>query len=220
MADWFPMPEPTHETIGVPQPAILTLLDAGRFHGEVLDVGCGPGALTIHVAERGYSAVGLDLSGSAIDVARGEAHRRGLRGAQFYVADATAFTGFDGRFGTVIDSALFHTLPPSCRAGYQAAIVRAAAPGASYFVLAFDRGGMPDGVPVSAVTAEELHDVVAAHWAVDDVRPALIHGGQMPDVAHAVAPPVADVEGGCSSRPVVISSDRPFPAWLLAAHLE
>ncbi|MFD3458326.1 class I SAM-dependent methyltransferase [Nocardia fluminea] len=220
MPTWQPAPEPEHTTIGIPQPDLLALVDSGRFHGEVLDVGCGTGALTVHLAQRGYRALGVDLSESAIRTAREAATGRGLTGAAFEVADVTALTGFDGRFGTIVDSTLFHTLPPSFRRRYQESIVRAAAPRAAYFVLAFDRAGLPADIPVAAVTAEELREAVCASWVVDDIRAAHIHaetGCALKDVVPAtdrVAP------ARTHSEPVVISSDRPFPAWLLSAHLE
>jgi hypothetical protein len=47
------------------------------------------------------------------------------------VADISAFTGYDRRFGTIVDSTLFHSIPAQLREGYQQSIVRAAAPGAS-----------------------------------------------------------------------------------------
>ena len=52
--------------------------------------------------------------------------------------------------------------------------MRAAAPGASYFVLVFDRAGMPDG-PANPVTDDELRDVVSKYWVIDEIRPARIH---------------------------------------------
>src|SRR6185369_14133666 len=99
-------------SIGEPQPEIAALIAAGRFHGDVLDAGCG------------------------------EAAKRGLTNAAFEVADISSFTGYDGRFNTIVDSTLFHSMPVELRDGYQQSIVRAAAPGASYFVLVFDKAGM------------------------------------------------------------------------------
>ena len=53
--------------------------------------------------------------------------------------------------------------------------MRAAAPGASYFVLVFDRAGMPDDGPANPVTEDELRDVVSKYWVIDEIRPARIH---------------------------------------------
>src|ERR1700712_848856 len=162
-------------SIGEPQPEIAALIAAGRFHGDVLDAGCGEAATALALAEQGYTTVGLDQSATAIELARAEAARRGLTGATFAVADISAFTGYDGRFGTIVDSTLFHSMPVELREGYQESIVRASAPGASYFVLVFDRTSMPSSGPVNPVTEQELRDVVGKYWVIDEVRPARIH---------------------------------------------
>lgn len=98
-------------SIDEPQPEIRALIDAGICHGDVLDAGCGEAAVSMYLAERGVTTVGLDQSPTAIELARTEAARRGLRTAAFEVADISAFTGYDGRFGTIIDSTLFHSMP-------------------------------------------------------------------------------------------------------------
>jgi SAM-dependent methyltransferase len=41
-----------------------------RSRGPVLDVGCGPGRLTIALTERGVPALGVDISRAAIDLVR------------------------------------------------------------------------------------------------------------------------------------------------------
>src|SRR6201993_1520714 len=161
-------------SIDEPQPELAALIDQGKFHGDVLDVGCGEAAVSLRLAELGYTTVGLDLLPPAIDLARAEAAKRGLTNASFEVADISSFTGYDGRFGTIIDSTLFHSIPVELREGYQRSIVRAAAPGASYFALVFDRAGMPDG-PANPVTAGELREVVKRYWVVDEIKPARIH---------------------------------------------
>jgi SAM-dependent methyltransferase len=193
-------------SIGEPQPEIRALIDAGKVHGDVLDAGCGEAATSMYLAERGFTTVGLDMSPTAIDLARAEAKRRGLTTASFEVADISSFSGYDGRFGTIIDSTLFHSMPVELRDGYQQSIVRAAAPGASYIVLVFDRDKLPDG-PGNPVTEEELRAVVSKYWAIDDVRPAHIHA-VFPDV-----PLPFDVRDEGNGR-------KSVPAWLLTAHLE
>ena len=94
-------------------------------------------------------------------MARQEAVRRGLTTASFEVADITSFTGYDGRFGTIVDSTLFHSMPVEQRDAYQQSIVRAAAPGASYFVLVFNRSKQPEGELPNPVTEGELREVVS-----------------------------------------------------------
>src|SRR6201999_723322 len=88
--------------------------------------------------------------------------------------DISDFDGYDGRFGTIVDSTLFHSMPVESREGYQRSIARAAAPGGAYFVLVFDRAGVP--IPgTNAVSEDELRETVSRHWIVDDIRPARIH---------------------------------------------
>lgn len=93
-------------SIGEPQPGLAALIEQGKFHGDVLDVGCGEAAISLTLAERGHTTVGLDLSPTAIDLARREAQKRGLTNVSFEVADISSFTGYDGRFGTIVDSTL------------------------------------------------------------------------------------------------------------------
>ena len=162
-------------SLGEPQPEIAELIAAGKFHGEVLDAGCGQAAVSLHLAESGYTTVGLDQSPTAIALARAAATERGLTNASFEVADISAFTGYDGRFGTIVDSTLFHSMPVELRDGYQQSIVRAAAPGASYFVLVFDRAAVPVSPLVDSVTADELGGLVGKYWIIEELRPARIH---------------------------------------------
>jgi SAM-dependent methyltransferase len=195
-------------SIGTPQPELSALIDQGKFHGDVLDVGCGEAAISLTLAELGHNTLGLDLSPTAIELARREAEKWGLTKATFEVADISNFTGHDGRFGTIVDSTLFHSIPVELREGYQQSISRAAAPGASYFALVFDKAGAPGG-PINAVTAEELRDAVSKYWVVDEIRPARIY---------------ANLPDGSADMPFVGVRDEPdglksVSAWLLSAHL-
>lgn len=195
-------------SIGEPQPELATLIAEGKFHGDVLDVGCGEAAISLYLAEHGHTTVGLDSSPTAIDLARREAARRGLANASFDVADISDFTGYDGRFGTIVDSTLFHSIPVEAREGYQRSIVRAAAPGASYFVLVFDKAAIPEGPPF-AVTADELREVVSKYWVIDEIKPARLHAVFPDEFPGFGGVPLRDEPGGRKSA----------AGWLLSAHL-
>lgn len=199
-------------SIGEPQPEIAALIEAGKVHGDVLDAGCGEAATALYLAERGYTTVGLDLAPTAIELARAEAARRGLTNATFEVADISDFGGYDGRFGTIIDSTLFHSMPVHLREGYQRSIVRAAAPGAGYFVLVFDAAGVPAMGPANPVTEDELRDIVGRYWQIDEVRPARIHANLPPQATTAGEMGFIDVRDEPGGR-------KSVPAWLLCAHL-
>ncbi|MEZ0385334.1 MULTISPECIES: class I SAM-dependent methyltransferase [Mycobacteriaceae] len=195
-------------SIGEPQPELATLIEQGKFHGDILDVGCGEAAISLHMAERGHTTVGIDLSPTAIDLARAEAAKRGLTNATFEVADISNFTGYDGRFGTIVDSTLFHSIPVEARDGYQRSIVRAAAPGASYFVLVFDKAAVPEGPPF-AVTDDELRDIVSKYWVIDEIKPARLHAVFPDDFPGFGGVPLRDEGNGRKSA----------AGWLLSAHL-
>jgi SAM-dependent methyltransferase len=200
-------------SIGEPQPEIKALIDAGRIHGDVLDAGCGEAATALHLAELGFTTVGLDSSETAIELAKAEAAKRGLTNASFDVADISTFTGYDGRFGTIIDSTLFHSMPVELREGYQQSILRAAAPGASYFVLVFDAAGMPTDGGAHPVTEDELRDVVGKYWEIDEIRQARIHAN-VPDAFAELFKSF----GGTDIRDEP-NGRKSVGAWLLSAHL-
>jgi len=152
-------------SIGAPQPELAALLDAG----------CGEAALSLELAARGHTVVGLDCSAAAVAAATATAAERGLTTATFAQADLTEFGGYDGRFSTIIDSGLLHALPVDRRQAYLRAIHRAAAPNARLFILTFAERPFGDGHGPDGFTAEELRDTVGVLWTVDEIRPAKLY---------------------------------------------
>ncbi len=197
--------------IGEPQPELAALIAAGKVRSDVLDAGCGHAELSLSLAAGGYTVVGLDISPTAIAAANRAAQERNLRTASFAQADITSFTGYDGRFNTVIDSTLFHSLPVEARHNYLHAVQRASAPGASFYVLVFAKGAFPAGLETkpNEVDEAELRDVVAAHWSVDEIRPAFIHANipSGPGAPFELPPHELDQQGRMK-----------LPAYLLTAH--
>ncbi len=197
--------------IGEPQPELAALINAGKVHSDVLDAGCGHAELSLALAADGYTVVGIELVQSAVAAATKAARDRGLSRATFVQDDITTFTGFDGRFNTIIDSTLFHSLPVEGRDGYQRSVFRAAAPGASYFILVFARGAFPAELEVkpNEVTEDELRAAVGKYWHIDEIRPAFIHANAIPMRNATVQMPAHRTDERGRMK---------VPAFLLSAH--
>ncbi|OBG40293.1 class I SAM-dependent methyltransferase [Mycobacterium sp. E3198] len=197
--------------IGEPQPELAALIEAGKFRSDVLDAGCGFAELSLELAARGYTVVGIDLTPTAVAAATRAARDRGLGSASFVQADITSFSGYDGRFATVADSTLFHSLPVEGRDGYLRSIHRAAAPGAGYFVLVFAKGAFPAEMEPkpNEVDEDELRAAVSKYWEIDEIRPAFIH---------ASIPPLTNAPFEFPPHDRDEKGRMKLPAYLLAAH--
>jgi len=159
------------------QPRLMELEALGGFSGEVLDIGCGLGDNAIYLASRGHSVTALDGSPAAIEEARRRAAAAGVT-VNFDVADATKLTGYEGRFDTVVDSALYHCLDDDGRQAYIAALYRATRPGARLHLSCFSDGNV-NGViaPMGAVPESNIRDTLTANgWRIDFLGPTTYLG--------------------------------------------
>lgn len=197
--------------IGEPQPELAALIEQGKFRSDVLDAGCGFAELSLALAARGYTVVGIDLTPTAVAAATRAAAERGLTTASFVQADITSFTGYDGRFATVVDSTLFHSLPVEGRDGYLRSIHRAAAPGASLFILVFAKGAFPAEMQPkpNEVDEDELRAAVSKYWAIDEIRPSFIVSN---------VPQIADAPFEFPAHERNERGRMKMPAYLLTAH--
>jgi SAM-dependent methyltransferase len=190
--------------LGEPQPALAELVRSGWCRGDVLDVGCGPGELTLAVAARGHAVLGVDVSARAVQIAAGRAAERGLA-ATFVQGDATELAGFVDRFDTVLDSGLLHSLRPVDQVRAVTAIRRAGRAGARIAVLCFaDRPGAR--TPGRGLTEDRLRELFGA-WRIEELAPAPILGVVRPGY------------GEVSEWPRDAAGRTPMDGWLLQAHL-
>jgi SAM-dependent methyltransferase len=208
-----PFEGPPPWNIGEPQPELAALIRAGEIRSDVLDAGCGYAELSLALAAEGHTVVGIELTPTAVAAATKAAQDRGLSNATFVRDDITSFTGFDGRFNTIIDSTLFHSLPVESRDDYLCSVSRAAAPGAIYYILVFANGAFPAEMDFgpNTVTEDELREAVSKHWEIDEIRPAIIHakmGAALPPDAPFEMPAFENDEKG----------RQKMPAFLLTAH--
>jgi len=155
--------------IGRPQPAFVRLAEAGLLSGRLLDAGCGTGEHVLLAAAHGADAMGVDLSGLAIEKARAKAAERGLI-ARFEVADALHLERLGERFGAVIDSGLFHVFDDADRPRYVTSLAAVVEPGGSYYMMCFS-DSQPGVWGPRRVREEEIRAAFADGWEIVSLTP-------------------------------------------------
>ena len=137
-----------------PRPALVELCDSGRITAESLapglavDLGCGSGADSIFLAERGFTVLGLDFSATAIGKARAAAAAIPLeRPPVFGVLDLLdlATAGLAGPFDLLFDGGTIDDFPPSVRPKVADAVTAVSRPGSILVMWCFyaDPSGLP-----------------------------------------------------------------------------
>jgi SAM-dependent methyltransferase len=162
--------------------------------GQLLDVGCGTGEHTLLAASYGATALGVDVSPSAIEQARGKAAARGIPAAaggqigpaaaggqigpaaaggqigtaRFEVADAVRLGNLGLSFDTIIDSGLFHVFDDDSRARYVTSLASVLRPGGRLYLMCFsDR--QPGMFGPRRVSQDELRAAFGDGWTIDAI---------------------------------------------------
>lgn len=156
--------------VGHPQPAFVALADAGDIQSPVLDSGCGTGEHALLFASRGLTAVGIDISRTAIAAAIAKAAERELD-CEFVVGDVLALDKLGQRFRTIADSGVFHVFDDVVRPRYVASLASAIEDGGVVHLLCFsERTPGTDGP--RRVTQAELRAAFSDGWDVERISEA------------------------------------------------
>ncbi|HTX66774.1 MAG TPA: methyltransferase domain-containing protein [Opitutaceae bacterium] len=170
-------------------PAILVrLVEGGRIPpGRAVDFGCGGGNHSIYLARRGFDVTGVDISRTAIALARRRARRQGVR-CRFLAADVAGdLTRLPGTFAFAFDWELLHHLFPTQRGRYVRNVWAKLAPGGHYLSLCFSEedpqfGGRGKyrttsiGTVLYFSSRKELRDLFAPGFRILALRAVEVEG--------------------------------------------
>ncbi|MEV0637090.1 class I SAM-dependent methyltransferase [Streptomyces sp. NPDC050619] len=154
--------------------------------GDVLDLGCGTGSLSLLAAERRHHVTGVDLSPAMVDLARA---KLAGRDAVFLVGDAAAPPVGEQRFDAVLARHVLWALPDPGRALRQwRELLR---PGGRLVLIEGVWGSVsPVGIPADVLTgllAPQVHEMRVEHLSGDP----LLWGKDVEDERYAVVATVA-----------------------------
>jgi ubiquinone/menaquinone biosynthesis C-methylase UbiE len=149
--------------------------------GDVLDLGCGTGSMSLLASEQGHRVTGVDLSPAMVTLAR---EKLAGRDAVFLVGDAAAPPVGEQRFDAVLVRHVLWALPDPGRAlRHWAGLLR---PGGRLVLVEGVWGTVaPAGIPAERLTA--LLAPIAGQARVERLSDdPLMWGGEVADERYAV----------------------------------
>jgi SAM-dependent methyltransferase len=159
---------------------LRALVEDGRLSARpgdtAVDLGCGTGAMTVYLAQHGWTTTGIDFSPVATRKAAERARTAGVD-ITFVNGDLTAASidGAEGPFDLLLDWGTLDDLRGEQRQRMAALMTRLAAPGARCFLYCFyaPRDELPR-ISFSgpsrlspAIEPGELERLFGAHWDIE-----------------------------------------------------
>ena len=124
--------------IETPPDLLVELIDTGKVRPcRAVDLGCGAGNYAIYLATRGFEVIGIDISPTAVKIAKENARTKNVN-CNFLVADVVQ--GLDELHQTwqfAYGWGLLHHIPPDQRQKYVDNVSRILDPAGKYLSVSF-----------------------------------------------------------------------------------
>jgi SAM-dependent methyltransferase len=152
-----------------PVPELVEAVD-GLAPGRALDLGCGTGAQSVFLAQRGWEVTAVDIIPRALAAARQRAQAAGVR-VDVRHGDVARMQELGlSDVALAFDRGCFHGLPDDAREGYARGVGAVTGPGAVLILMAF-QPPTPAGLPRGA-TRDELERRFGPDWKLGAAGPA------------------------------------------------
>ncbi|MEW5900111.1 MAG: class I SAM-dependent methyltransferase [Acidobacteriota bacterium] len=127
---------------GQPDRRLVRLVNQGRVSkGKVLDMCSGDGTNSIYLASKGFQVYGVDISVTAVRIARERCRKRKLS-CGYEVGDVLKFERAE-QFDFVFDRGCFHHIPKEGKPKYVELVRRLLRTGGKFFLLCFSDKNPP-----------------------------------------------------------------------------
>jgi len=122
----------------IPPEALVDLVESGKVKAcKTIDLGCGAGNYALYFASVGFDVTGLDISRSAIKIARANAKKKAVK-CCFHAADVLGDLKEEKEsFDFAYDWELLHHIFPEQRQQYVENLCRIIKPGGKYLSVCF-----------------------------------------------------------------------------------
>ncbi len=149
---------------------------------KAYDLGCGPGNDAVFLASQGWKVIAVDISPTAVKLAKEAAAKFGVEGKiQFVAADVLALKG-RGDASLVNDRGCFHTLPSDTWADYARMVAGLLKKNGllALKVFSFKEPKLTTGSGPFRFTEEQLEDVFVDAFEMVMIKEGIFHGPRKP----------------------------------------
>lgn len=146
---------------GKPSPTLVNFVTNGTIRGSVLDSGCGAGRHAVWMAQHGLTVSGIDISETAIVLARSRATDRSVD-VDFRVGDTAHVPFPNTTFDAVFDRGTYHHQGRH-KAAYVQEMTRVLKSHGKYLLLAFS----PAMHWPKSVSAAEVEQMFGSTFTID-----------------------------------------------------
>jgi SAM-dependent methyltransferase len=164
---------------GGPDPDLVRLVIAGTIPaGQALDIGSGPGHDSVFLIQHGFNVIGIDISPSAVILARENASNVGLFGF-FQEGDLRQIPVEDHFIDFANDRGCFHVLDPEDRPKAVEEVHRVLKKSGLYLLRVFSDKEPPGDGP-HRFTRKELEDLFSSKFRILRFWEGIFEGSRKP----------------------------------------
>ena len=171
-SDWdaiyrrFPLGELGWE-LGKPRPILVEFIEKGLIpKGRALDICCGAGTNTVYLAQNGLEVIGIDISQTALDIAKKKAVEAKV-GINFLAESFIDLPFIDAAFNFVFDMGCFHHVAVEERSEFIAGVHRVLKEVGVYMLTCFS---YRNGRGWNHFTRQQLIDLFSGYFEIETLR--------------------------------------------------
>lgn len=178
-----------------PPGVLVALVETGTIVPcRCIDLGCGTGNYSVYLSLQGFTVTGMDISPSAISIARENARQKGVR-CDFFTGDVRAAPqALYGSFDFAFDWEVLHHVYPNKRKRYVENVFALLRPGGTYLSVCFSDhdpqfGGSgkyrttPLGTRLYFSSEQELDRLFSSFFRICELKTITIGGQTSPHLA-------------------------------------
>jgi len=182
--------------IETPPDALVKLVETGKVKPcKTIDLGCGTGNYAIYLASIGFEVTGIDISPTAIKIAKENAKKKGAK-CNFLVTDVLGnLDEVKETFDFAYDWELLHHIFPEQRKKYVENVYRILNPKGKYLSVCFSEkdsqfGGSGKyrqtqlGTILYFSSEDELRDLFKPYFKIKELKTIEIRGKPAPHLAN------------------------------------
>ncbi len=153
--------------LGKPRPLLVEYVEKGLLpKGNALDLCCGAGTNTLYLARQGFDVSGIDISKTAIVIAKKKAQQAKVH-IDFLMESFIDLSFSDNKFYFVFDMGCFHHVHVEERAKFIAGVHRVLMQGGVYMLTCFS---YKNGPAWNHFTRQQIIDLFSGRFALKQIR--------------------------------------------------